>query len=70
MSDEAWHVVKNTTEEIITLINTAAEKQKEGAKSTDLAKEIISMYVAKNNDPINDALSFVKVEIRELYWYE
>jgi len=67
MSDGAWNLVKGTTEDLITLINTASEKQKEGAKSHDLAKDIISMYVAKNDDPINDTLVFIKNEIRELY---
>ncbi len=67
MSDHSWNRIKNTAEEIITLINTAAEKQKEGAKSTDLAKEVVNLYVGKSNDPIQETLTIVKDEIRELF---
>ncbi len=67
MSNEAWDLVKSTTEDLITMINTSAEKQKEDAKSTDLAKEIISAYVSKSDDPINRTLSYIKNEIRELF---
>jgi len=67
MSDDAWNMIKNTTEEIITLINTATEKQKEDAKSSDLAKDIITMYVGRKDDPIATTLTFIKDEIRELF---
>ncbi len=67
MSDEAWNMIKNSTEELITLINTAAENQKDDAKSTDLAKDIVTAYVGKKNDPIAETLSYIKSEVREIF---
>lgn len=67
MSDQAWNLIKNTTEDLITSINTAGEKMGEEAKSTDLAKEVIAQYMAKNEDTIGATLSFVKDEIREIF---
>ncbi len=67
MSDRAWNLIKSSTEDIITLINAAGEKMGEDAKSTDLAKEVVAQYMAKNEDTIGAALSFVKDEIREIF---
>ena len=36
-------------------------------KSSELAKEIVIMYVVKKDDPINITLTFIKNEIRELF---
>lgn len=65
MSSQAWSLIKSTSEDIISMINTAARKAGEDGKSTDLAKELINLYVAKSEDPINSALDFIKDEIHQ-----
>lgn len=67
MSSNAWNLIKQVSEDIITMINRAAEKVGVDGKSTDLAKEIVSLYVANNNDPIDTALDFIKTEIRQQF---
>lgn len=67
MSSEAWDLIKKTCDEVISMVNIAAEKTGSEAKSTDLAKEIVSLYVAREVDPINYALNFVKDEIRQQF---
>src|SRR5690606_8138705 len=37
MSSQAWSLIKSTSEDIISMINTAARKAGENGKSTDLA---------------------------------
>jgi hypothetical protein len=67
MSEEAWNFVKTAKEDLITTINTAADSLPEDASGMDLAKRLFQDMMDKPNDPINDALVFIKDEIRQVF---
>ena len=64
LSDEAWEMVKNAMEDIVSVVNIAAQQLKGDDKSVDLAKRIFELMMEKNNDPVLIALKKVKDEIR------
>lgn len=64
LSDEAWSMVKNAMEDIVSVVNIAAQQLKSDDKSVDLAKKIFELMMEKNNDPIAVVLKKVKDEIR------
>lgn len=63
-SDETWESVKNAIEQVITMINRAAQDLNEEARGIDLNKRIFQLYLEKNSDSISQALKNVKSEIR------
>lgn len=63
-SDETWESVRNAIEQVITMINRAAQDLNEEARGIDLNKRIFQLYLEKNNDSISQALKNVKSEIR------
>lgn len=63
-SDETWESVRNAIEQVITMINRAAQDLNEEARGMDLNKRIFQLYLEKNNDSISKALRNVKAEIR------
>lgn len=63
-SDETWESVKNAVEQVITMINRAAQDLNEEARGIDLNKRIFQLYLEKNKDSISQALKNVKSEIR------
>lgn len=67
MSDEAWDVVKNAKEAVITAINQAGEELSEEAKGVALAKKVFEKMLEKEQDPIAHALVLVKNEIRQVF---
>lgn len=67
MSDEAWDVVKNAKEAMITVINQAGEELSEDAKGVALAKKVFEKMLEKEQDPISHALIVVKNEIRQVF---
>ncbi|WMJ73119.1 hypothetical protein RCC89_08090 [Cytophagaceae bacterium ABcell3] len=67
MSDRAWQVVRNTKDEIVGVVNTAANNIPKDAKGIELAKKIIEVYTSKEHDPVAGALSFVKDEVRKIF---
>ncbi len=67
MSDEAWSMVNGAREELVLAINDAASKVNPDSSSLDLAKVLIETMMAKNIDPIANALKTVKDEIREVF---
>ncbi|MDX1627862.1 MAG: hypothetical protein R3345_04130 [Fulvivirga sp.] len=67
MSDEAWEMVKSAKEDLIVTINDVASGIPRDASSMDLAKAIFEKYMSKENDPIQNALTKVKDEIRQTY---
>ncbi len=67
MSDEAWNLTKKGMEEVVSVINTSAQDMVEDAKGIDLAKKIFEKMLEKENDPIGNALTFLKDEIRQFY---
>ncbi len=67
MSDQAWDLVKQAMEDINTMVNRASEKVVPDAKGVELAKAIFDEIIQLNQDPVRNALVFVKSEIRQLY---
>lgn len=64
LSDEAWGMVKNAMEDIVSVVNIASQQLEKEDKSVELAKKIFELMMEKNNDPIGIALKKVKDEIR------
>ena len=64
LSDEAWGMVKNAMEDIVSVVNIAAQQLQSDDKGVELAKKIFELMMEKNNDPIAIALKRVKDEIR------
>ncbi len=67
VGDEVWDYVKNAKEDVITVINKAAEKVTAESKSIDLAKEIFELMMQKETDSISLALGKLKEEIRVMF---
>ena len=67
MSDEAWNLAKIGMEEVVSVINTSAAEMVDDAKGIDLAKRIFEKMLEKENDPIENALTFLKDEMRQFY---
>lgn len=67
MSEEAWQLVIHAKEDLISTINQSADSLGEKATNVDLAKQVFERYRQKESDPIQDALKFVKSEIRQTF---
>ncbi|MDR6562929.1 MULTISPECIES: hypothetical protein [unclassified Arcicella] len=64
MSDEAWLNIKNAMNEIVALINLSAKDIDPNAPSLELSKRILEVVLSKNIAPSDDALKFLKQEMR------
>lgn len=67
MSNEAWNLAKNGMEEVVGVINTSSSEMVDDAKGIDLAKRIFEKMLEKENHPIENALNFLKDEMRQFY---
>jgi hypothetical protein len=67
MSDDAWIMVKNAMQEVITVINESAKEVNPDAKSIELSRRIFEKMLAKDPDPIQIALTEVKDELRRIF---
>lgn len=67
MSDEAWLAVRKSMEDIVSIINTAGEQTPSDARGIELAKKIFEGLLQLSQDPVNQALTFVKNEIRVVF---
>ncbi len=67
LSSESWEAVKNAKENVIKLLNVAGSRVNENAKSIDLGKIIIEMYISVDNPPIAKAINNIKEEIRDTF---
>ncbi len=65
MSDEAWLTIKNAMNETVTLINLSAKDLAPEASALALSKQILEVVLAKNVIPSDDALKFIKQEMRD-----
>ena len=66
MSDEVWEKVRATMNEVVTAIQTASQKMDDEKNAIDLAEEIFDYMIKLNRDPIGEALSTLKGELRQL----
>jgi hypothetical protein len=67
MSDQSWSMTKNAMQDVISIINQAAEGLDREARGMVLAKAILDYLVQLDQEPVGTALTFVKNEIRALY---
>lgn len=67
MSDEAWLAVRKSMEDIVGIINKAAEQTPSDARGIELAKKIFDGLLQLNQDPVSNALTVVKNEIRVVF---
>lgn len=67
MSEEAWGLVKSAKEDLIMMVNEAANRVPEKATNIELARLIFEMTMEKDFDPIQHALTEVKNEIRQTF---
>jgi hypothetical protein len=67
MSDEAWINVKNAMNETVTLINLSSKELSAEATSLELSKRILELVLTKNITPSEDALKFLKQEMRTTF---
>ena len=68
VSDEAWGMIRKAVEETTAIINHASsnieDKDESGVK---LAKMIFNIQAQATHDPVQEALLFVKNEVRKLF---
>ncbi len=67
MSDEAWHTIKTSMENVILMINQAIAEVDGDSKSIELAKAIIQKNIQMEHDPVAVSLIFLKDEIRKVF---
>ncbi|MCC5920496.1 MAG: hypothetical protein LAT68_09620 [Cyclobacteriaceae bacterium] len=65
LSNEAWELVKKAVEDLITLINRAAEETPAEERSIVLAKKIFELAMSQERDSVTEALLYLKEEFRE-----
>ncbi len=65
ISAKAWEMVKNTKEEIVRQINTAAAQLDEKASATDLSNRILELTVEKQ--AVANTLDYIKNEISRVF---
>jgi hypothetical protein len=67
ISDNAWAHIRNTVEDVIAIVNSTASKLSADASSIDLAKAIFKELERRGSDPVQETLSVLKAEIKDLF---
>lgn len=67
ISKSAWEAVKRSKEETIKLINIAASKVSDNAKSVELSKMVLEMSMQLEKMPTQAAIDFLKEEARSFF---
>ena len=67
MSDGSWSAIKNAMEEVIALINQAAQGLEPEARAIELNRRIFQKVVDEQVDPTSLALKQLKDEIRQVF---
>lgn len=67
MSDGAWTLIKKTTDEIMSIINHAANKVSPDERGIELAKMIFEDLMRREEDPTSACLRAIKSEIRQVF---
>ncbi|MGF1636429.1 MAG: hypothetical protein ACFCUU_05100 [Cyclobacteriaceae bacterium] len=67
LSDELWEHIRNAVEDVVSLVNIAAEQLKPEDKGIELARWVFEILSEKQDDLISRTLTILKAEIREFY---
>ena len=63
---KAGKKTKAAVNEVVAIIQGAAEKMNEKNNAIDLAEAIFDLMIKENKEPTADALLFIKAEARQL----
>lgn len=67
IGEEVWNMIKNSKEDLIVMINEAANEMTPESTSLNLSKKIFEKSIIKTVDPIAHALSELKKEIHQVF---
>ncbi len=67
ISSQAWDVVVSAKENVIQLINIAAEEVDANAPYMELSQKIMAKWMLLNPTPIRTAIDFLKKEAQQLF---
>lgn len=67
VSKQAWDVVVSAKENVIKIINIAADEIEPGAPYMELSQKIIARWIVLNPTPIRTAIDFLKDEANQLF---
>lgn len=67
ISTQAWDVIVSAKENVIKLINIAAEETDPDAPSLQLSQKIMAQWMLLNPTPIRTAIDFLKKEATQLF---
>ncbi|MBW6490299.1 MAG: hypothetical protein K0B15_03785 [Lentimicrobium sp.] len=68
ISSNAWELIKNARESVVSNINSAAEKLNDSATATDLAQLIFEDDITSKTSTLYKALEFLKQEVRSNFF--
>ena len=68
ISSNAWELIKNAREAVVSDINSAAEKLEKEATATDLAQLIFEKDITAEASTLHKALEFLKQEVRSNFF--
>ena len=67
ISENAWHLIKNAKEDVISNINRAADMLPDDATGIQLSRKIFELALDQNVDHISYALNTIKEEVRQFF---
>ncbi|MGQ9846749.1 MAG: DUF7935 family protein [Bacteroidales bacterium] len=67
ISKQAWDVIVSAKENVIKIINIAAEELEPETSYMELSKKIIAQWMVLNPTPIRTAIDFLKDEAKQLF---
>ncbi len=67
ISSRAWELIRAARGNVVNLINAAADQVKDDATSVTLSQKVFEQVVQLKIPPTQEALEFLKEEVRELY---
>jgi hypothetical protein len=67
MTEQAWEMVKQGKEDIVTLLNRVYQQMPDKTKGTDLARRVLETVLQEEIDPTTRALVFLKREIAQAF---
>lgn len=67
ISSQAWDVIVSAKENVIKLINIAAEEIDPDASSLQLSQKIMAQWMLLNPTPVRTAIDFLKKEATQLF---
>ncbi len=68
VSQKVWIVIKNCRANLLKIINSASDLVSPDSPSINLSKVILEKIMAMEQSPTDEALDFLKKEIREIFY--